>query len=56
MAEEEGSGLLATRRAKLERLRAEGIDPFPHSYAGVTPISAIHARASAPGPRRTSRQ
>jgi lysyl-tRNA synthetase class 2 len=43
MAEEEGSELLATRRAKLERLRADGIDPFPHSYAGVTPISTIHA-------------
>ncbi|HEX6619589.1 MAG TPA: OB-fold nucleic acid binding domain-containing protein, partial [Solirubrobacteraceae bacterium] len=43
MAEEEGSELLATRRAKLERLRADGIDPFPHAYPGVTPISAVHA-------------
>jgi lysyl-tRNA synthetase class 2 len=43
MAEEEGSELLATRRAKLERLRADGIEPFPHAYAGVTPISAVHA-------------
>jgi lysyl-tRNA synthetase class 2 len=43
MAEEEGSELLATRRAKLERLRADGIEPFPHGYAGVTPISAVHA-------------
>ncbi|HSS57312.1 MAG TPA: lysine--tRNA ligase [Solirubrobacteraceae bacterium] len=43
MAEEESSELLATRRAKLERLRADGIDPFPHAYPGVTPISAVHA-------------
>ena len=43
MAEEEGSELLATRRAKLERLRADGIEPFPHAYPGVTPISAVHA-------------
>jgi lysyl-tRNA synthetase class 2 len=49
MAEEEGSELLATRRAKLERLRADGIEPFPHAYAGVTPISAVHAaRADLP--------
>ena len=43
MAEEEGSELLAARRAKLERLRAEGVEPFPHAYPGVTPISAVHA-------------
>jgi lysyl-tRNA synthetase class 2 len=43
MVQEEGSELLATRRAKLERLRADGIEPFPHAYPGVTPISAIHA-------------
>ena len=28
---------------KLERLRAEGIDPFPHAYPGVAPIEAVHA-------------
>ncbi len=33
--------LLAARRAKLERLRAEGIDPFPHEYPGVEPIAAV---------------
>jgi lysyl-tRNA synthetase, class II len=42
MAEEEASELLATRRAKLERLRADGIEPFPHAYPGVTPIRAVH--------------
>jgi len=33
--------LLAVRRAKLERLRADGIDPFPHAFSGVTPIAAV---------------
>ena len=31
------------RRAKLERLRAEGIDPFPHAFEGVVPIERVHA-------------
>ena len=31
------------RRAKLERLRAEGIDPFPHAFPGVVPIERVHA-------------
>ena len=30
------------RRAKLERLREQGIDPFPHEFGGVTAISDIH--------------
>ncbi len=33
----------AERLAKLERLRAEGIDPFPRSFPGRTAIAAIHA-------------
>src|SRR5436190_1644607 len=37
--EEQVSDLLAARRAKLERLRAQGIDPFPHSFSGVTPAA-----------------
>jgi lysyl-tRNA synthetase, class II len=28
-------------RSKLERLRAEGVDPFPHAYEGVEPIGAV---------------
>jgi len=39
--------LLAARRAKLDRLRASGIDPFPHAFAGVEPIAdllAAHAQ------------
>jgi lysyl-tRNA synthetase, class II len=43
MADEEGSELLAARRAKLERLRADGIEPFPPAYPGVTAVSAVHA-------------
>jgi len=31
------------RRTKLERLRAEGIDPFPHAYPGVTAIGDVRA-------------
>jgi lysyl-tRNA synthetase, class II len=31
------------RRAKLERLREQGIDPFPHEFDGVTPIADVHA-------------
>jgi lysyl-tRNA synthetase class 2 len=40
---EEGSELLAARRAKLDRLRDDGIEPFPHAFPGVQPIAAIHA-------------
>jgi lysyl-tRNA synthetase, class II len=31
------------RRAKLERLREQGIDPFPHEFEGVTHIQEVHA-------------
>jgi lysyl-tRNA synthetase class 2 len=31
------------RRAKLERLREQGIDPFPHRFEGVTSIGEVHA-------------
>jgi lysyl-tRNA synthetase, class II len=40
---EEGSELLVARRAKLDRLRADGIEPFPHAFPGVQPIASIHA-------------
>src|SRR6266511_5516723 len=33
--------VLAARRAKLERLREEGVEPFPHAYAGVVPIADV---------------
>jgi lysyl-tRNA synthetase, class II len=35
--------LLAVRRAKLERLRADGIDPFPHEFPRVEPIAGVLA-------------
>src|SRR4051794_22057786 len=35
--------LLAVRRSKLEALRAEGIDPFPHDFDGVAPIADVRA-------------
>ncbi len=35
--------LLAARRRKLERLREDGIDPFPHAYPGVASIAAVRA-------------
>jgi lysyl-tRNA synthetase class 2 len=39
----EASALLAARRAKLERLRAEGVDPFPHDFDGVEAIESVLA-------------
>jgi lysyl-tRNA synthetase, class II len=35
--------LLAARRAKLERLRADGIEPYPHEFPGVEPIAGVLA-------------
>jgi lysyl-tRNA synthetase class 2 len=35
--------LLAARRRKLERLRTEGVDPFPHAYPGVVAIADVRA-------------
>jgi lysyl-tRNA synthetase, class II len=31
------------RRAKLERLRERGVEPFPHVYEGVVPAAEVHA-------------
>jgi lysyl-tRNA synthetase class 2 len=35
--------LLAARRRKLERLRSEGVEPFPHAFPGVVAIAAVRA-------------
>jgi lysyl-tRNA synthetase class 2 len=32
------------RRTKLDRLRADGVEPFPHSYPGVVPVSDVRER------------
>jgi lysyl-tRNA synthetase class 2 len=41
--EAEHNALLAVRRAKLDQLRADGVDPFPPSFSGVTPAAEIRA-------------
>ena len=45
------SDLLAERRAKLERLREAGIEPFPHSFPERTEIAAVreHHEGLEPG-------
>jgi lysyl-tRNA synthetase class 2 len=45
VAEDPGgsSELLRVRRDKLEALRASGVEPFPHAFAGVQPIAAVRA-------------
>jgi lysyl-tRNA synthetase class 2 len=37
----ETSDVLADRRAKLERIRQSGVEPFPHAYPDVEPIADI---------------
>src|SRR5918996_2031260 len=39
--------LRAVRLAKLDRLRADGIDPFPHEFPGVETVAAVLARHDA---------
>jgi lysyl-tRNA synthetase, class II len=41
--EQDTSELLAARRRKLERLREDGVEPFPHAYEGVVPIADVRA-------------
>jgi lysyl-tRNA synthetase, class II len=36
--------VLADRRAKLERLREQGTEPFPHAFGDRTEIAAVRAR------------
>jgi len=42
----EDVGLGDDRRAKLERLRREGVEPFPHAFPGVEPIASVRHRHS----------
>ena len=37
----QSSDLLSERRAKLERLREAGIEPFPHAFPDRTEIVAV---------------
>jgi lysyl-tRNA synthetase class 2 len=43
VSDEQPSELLATRRRKLEALREEGIEPFPHAYPGVRSVAEVKA-------------
>src|SRR3954449_4666986 len=43
VADEQPSELLAVRRRKLEALREEGIEPFPHAFPGVRPVAQVKA-------------
>src|SRR5687767_46409 len=45
--DEPTSDVLADRRRKLQRLRADGIDPFPHAFAGVVAIASVRDEFSA---------
>jgi len=42
----EPADVFAIRRRKLEALRAEGVDPFPHGFAGAEAIAAVRAEHS----------
>jgi lysyl-tRNA synthetase class 2 len=42
--EGEPSDVFASRRRKLDSLRAAGVDPFPHEFAGVQPVAAVRAQ------------
>jgi lysyl-tRNA synthetase class 2 len=35
--------VLAERREKLERLREQGVEPYPHEFEGRTEIASVHA-------------
>ena len=41
MSENEVTGLLAERRAKLDRLRSAGIEPFPHNFPDREEIAKV---------------
>jgi lysyl-tRNA synthetase, class II len=43
MSTEDLPQVLIDRRHKLDELRAAGVDPFPHSFAGVQPIAEVKA-------------
>jgi lysyl-tRNA synthetase class 2 len=42
-APRESEALLAVRRAKLDALRAAGVDPFPPAFPGVVPTAGVRA-------------
>ena len=48
--------VFASRRRKLKSLRAAGVEPFPHEFAGVEPIAQVRAQHSSlePGQETSS--
>jgi lysyl-tRNA synthetase class 2 len=54
---EEPHDVFAARRQKLEALRADGVEPFPHEFDGVEPIAAVRLAHGglAPGDETESR-
>ena len=56
-ADQPASDLLAERRAKLERLRTAGIEPFPHEFPNRTEITTVRTahQSLAPGEETESR-
>ena len=46
-AEEQHSGVFVDRRRKLQALRDAGVEPFPHEFAGVEPISSVRDQHAA---------
>jgi lysyl-tRNA synthetase, class II len=52
---EEPQDVFATRRRRLEQLRSDGVDPFPHQFTAVEPIAAVRdAHASLQAGEETS--
>ena len=47
---DDGTDLVATRRRKLDELRAAGIDPYPHAFPGVAPVADVKAPHERLGP------
>ncbi|HWE11226.1 MAG TPA: lysine--tRNA ligase [Solirubrobacteraceae bacterium] len=41
--DDRSSDVLADRRRKLEKLRAAGVEPFPHEFDGVEPIASVRS-------------
>jgi lysyl-tRNA synthetase class 2 len=42
--------VFAARRQKLESLRAQGVDPFPHEFPGVEPIAKVRSEHASLSP------
>src|SRR5215213_8111722 len=55
--EQKLSDVLADRRAKLERIREAGVEPFPHEFSGREEIAEVRAahEGLAPGIETDSR-